>query len=152
MKNALCTALSLCLLSPAGAQSLAPALAASVDFGGSSAPQWHWRAAATQVVYTGRTAIPVPLIAVDFDRDRAPTASVLGLPLVPADPALGVDGERRASNAKWVWIAVGLGAVVAVAIAASGGGDDDNQRNNGCSTVGGDVIGPNSPPSVNPNC
>lgn len=156
MKNLLCMALSLCLLLPqASAQSLSPALAASVRFGGDSTPQWHWRAAATQLVYTGRTALPVPVIAVDFDATRAPSASVLGVPLAASAPVSSLDGGQRQSGNNWVWIGVGLGAVIAVAVAASSGSSETNENrasNNGCSTVGGDVIGPNSPPSVDPTC
>lgn len=148
--------LSLCLLLPqASAQSLSPALAASVQFGGASTPQWHWRAAATQVLYTGRTALPVPVIAVDFDTAHSPSASLLGVPLAAAAPVSQVDGSERRSGSSWVWIGVGLGAVIAVAVAASSGSSETNENrasNNGCSTVGGDVIGPNSPPSVDPTC
>lgn len=155
MKNLLCMALSLCVLHPAGAQSLSPALSASVQFGSHSTPQWHWRAAATQVVYSGRTALAVPVIAVDFDAARAPSASLLGVPLAATTPVSNLDGGQQQSGTSWVWIGVGLGAVIAVAVAASSGSSETNENrasNNGCSTVGGDVIGPNSPPSVDPTC
>ncbi|MES2684376.1 MAG: hypothetical protein V4650_12735 [Pseudomonadota bacterium] len=155
MKNLLCMALSLCLLSQANAQSLSPTLGASVKFGGISAPQWQWRAAATQRVYSGRTAIPLPLVAVDFDATRAPRASVLGMPLAAAAPVLGVDGAQRQSDSSWVWIGLGLGAVVAVAIVASDGSSKSNNNessgNTSCNGVSGDLSGPN-PPTVGSGC
>ncbi|MES2684592.1 MAG: hypothetical protein V4650_13815 [Pseudomonadota bacterium] len=155
MKNLLCMALSLCLLSQANAQSLSPTLGASLQFGAAAAPQWHWRAAATQLVYSGRTAIPLPLIAVDFDDRHAPTASVLGVSLAAPAAVSNLDGERQQSGTSWVWIGLGLGAVAAVAVLAAGGSsgvnNNESSGNTSCNGVSGDLSGPN-PPTVGSGC